>query len=226
VLRRDFRRGRATGTFAVELFEGILYLKMKLGGGHPQGDAFETRQSGFWCSRQPTDHVCNQEENPMSKRFIATFICSALSLIGASGFALAETIGRYECSVIGTASQEPIGDGNGHFLASLEYSCFGVDGLLKGDVHTASSASEWDGLQGTFLRGGGTHRGPGGLAVTQITEGTGSVVMKDGKPVGTDSSGKGVFKFASGSLKALSGRVFKFASKPTGLGRFELEFTD
>ena len=48
----------------------------------------------------------------MSKRFIATFLCSALGLIGASGFALAETIGRYECSTIGTASQEPIGDRN------------------------------------------------------------------------------------------------------------------
>jgi hypothetical protein len=49
----------------------------------------------------------------MSKRFITTFVCSALSLIGASGFALAETIGRYECSNIGTMSQEPIGDRNG-----------------------------------------------------------------------------------------------------------------
>ena len=70
------------------------------------------------------------------------------------------------------------------------------------------------------------HRVPGGLAVSQITEGTGSVVLKDGKPVGTNSSGKGIFKFASGSLAALSGKVFKFNSKPTGLGRFDLEFTD
>ena len=162
----------------------------------------------------------------MSKRLIATFICSALSVIGASGFALAETIGRYECSVIGTVSQEPIGDRNEHSLASLRYSCFGVDGLLTGDVHTASSVSEWDGPKGTFLFGGGIHRAPGGLAATQITEGTGSVVMKDGKPVGADSSGKGVFKLASGTLAALSGKAFKFATRPTGLGRFEMEYTD
>ena len=49
----------------------------------------------------------NEEENPMRKRFIATFVCFALSLIGASGFALAETIGPYACSFIGTPSQEP-----------------------------------------------------------------------------------------------------------------------
>ena len=162
----------------------------------------------------------------MSTRFIATFLCSALGLVSTGGFALAETIARYDCTVVGAASQEPIGDRVGHFLASVQYSCFAVDGLLKGDVHTASSASEWDTNQGTFLIGGGTHRLPGGLAVSQITEGTGSVVLKDGRPVGTDSSGKAVFKFASGSLAALSGRVFKFTSKPTGLDRFDLEFRD
>jgi hypothetical protein len=167
-----------------------------------------------------------KRRTPMSKRFIAAFVCSALGLTSSGGFALAETIGRYNCSIVGAASQEPIDERKGHFLASVQYSCFGVEGLLKGDVHTASSASEWDGTQGTFLIGGGIHRAPGGLAVSQITEGTGSIVIKDGKPVGTDSSGKAVFKFASGTLAALSGKVFKFTSKPTGLGRFDLEFTD
>jgi hypothetical protein len=166
----------------------------------------------------------------MNKRFIATFVCSAFSLIGASGFALAEPIGRYECSVIGTIGKEPIDKRNGHILVSLEYSCFGVDGLMKGDVHTASSASEWDGPKGTFLRGGGLHRAPEGLAVSQITEGTGWVVKPGDTeysgPAGTASSGKAVFKFASGNLSALSGKAFKFATKPTGPDRFEMEFTD
>lgn len=162
----------------------------------------------------------------MSKRSIAMFVCSALSLVAASGLALADTIGRFECSVVGTAGQEPIGDRNGHVLLSLQYACFGVDGVLKGAVYTASNASEWDGPQGTFLSGAGIGRAPGGLAVTQLIEGTGSVVMKDGKPIGTDSSGKGVFKLASGTLVALSGKTFKFATKPTGVGRFNLELTD
>ena len=50
--------------------------------------------------------------------------------------------------------------------------------------------------------------------------------MKDGKPAGTESSGKAVFKFASGTLAAISGKTVKFTSKPTGVGRFELEFAD
>jgi hypothetical protein len=162
----------------------------------------------------------------MSKRFITTFVCSALSSIGASGFAFAETIVRYECSNIGAISHEPIGDRTGHGLLSVQFSCFGVDGLLKGAVYTASNISEWDGPQGTFLLGSGIHRAPGGLAVTQLTEGTGSVVMKDGKPAGTESSGKAVFKFGSGTLAAISGKVVKFTSKSTGVGRFNLELTD
>jgi hypothetical protein len=113
---------------------------------------------------------------------------------------------------------------------SLEYSCVGVDGIMKGDVHTASSASEWIGPKGTFLRGGGVHRAPEGLAVSVITEGTGWVVKpadtEYAGPAGTESAGKAIFKFASGNLAALSGKTFKFATKPTAPNRFVMEFTD
>jgi len=162
----------------------------------------------------------------MSKRFIATFVCSALSLIGATGMALSDTIGRYECNIVGTPNPEPIGDRSGHGLVSYQFSCFGVDGLLKGAVYSAIHISEWDGPQGTFLSAGGIHRTAGGFAVTQMLEGTGSIIMKDGKPVGSTSSGKAIFKFASGTLAALSGTTVKFASKSTGLNRFELEFAE
>jgi hypothetical protein len=50
--------------------------------------------------------------------------------------------------------------------------------------------------------------------------------MKDGKPAGSEASGKTVFKFASGTLAALSGRTVNFTTKPVGLGRFELDFKD
>ena len=162
----------------------------------------------------------------MSKRSIATFVCSALSLIGASGFALAETIGRYECNVVGTISPELIGDRSEHSLVSYQFSCFGVAGLLKGAVYSAIHVSEWDGSQGTFLLVGGVHRSAGGFAVTQMSDGAGSVVVKDGKRIGSTSSGKATFKFASGTLAALSGKTVNFTSKSTGLERFELEFAD
>jgi hypothetical protein len=49
----------------------------------------------------------------MGKRIIVTVVCSALGLINASGFAMAETLGKLECSVVGALSQEPIGDKDG-----------------------------------------------------------------------------------------------------------------
>ena len=162
----------------------------------------------------------------MCKRLTATFVCSALSLIAATGFARADIIGRYQCAVIGVIAQEPIGDRDGHAMVSVEYSCQGVDGLLKEAVSTAVSVSEWDGPKGTYLASLGLHRAPGGFAVGQLLEGTGSVVMKDGKPAGSEASGKTVFKFASGTLAALSGRTVNFTAKPVGVSRFELEFKD
>jgi hypothetical protein len=162
----------------------------------------------------------------MSKRFVAMVVCSVLCLIGRSGIAQAESIGRWECSVVGTVSQEPIGDRDGHRLVSFQYSCNGVDGLLKDTVYTAFGVSEWDGPQGKFLSAGGIVRAPGALAVTQITEATAAVIMKDGKPAGNSTSGKAQFPFASGVLAALSGKAVKFESRPAGIGRFSIEVTD
>ena len=168
----------------------------------------------------------NEEENPMSKHFITTFLCSALSLIGASGFALAETIGRSQCNVIGTAVPEPLGDRDGHSIVNFAYSCVGVEGLLKDAVVTAFSAAEWDGPKTTTVTALVVYRAPGGTAIGQVLEGTGSVVMKDSKPVGTEFTGKLVYKFASGTLAALSGKTVNFVNKSTGRNRFEVILTD
>ncbi len=88
------------------------------------------------------------------------------------------------------------------------------------------NVSEADGPQRTLLFGGGIHRVPGGLAVTQIVDGSGTVVMKDGKLAGTNVSGKAIVKFASGALSQLSGKAVTFASKPLGYNRFDLQFSD
>ena len=84
----------------------------------------------------------------MGKHLIATAVCSAFGLIEMSGVALADTICLYECSVIGALAQEPIGDRNEHTMVSVQYSCVGMDGLLKGAVNTGISISEWDGPRG------------------------------------------------------------------------------
>lgn len=162
----------------------------------------------------------------MRKRLIGTLLCSAFSLVGAMEFAHAGVVGRYECNIVGTASQDPIGDRDGHQLSSFQFSCLGVEGLLKGAVYTAVGISEWDGPRGTQLLTGGVHRAAGGLAVTQMLEGAGSIIAKDGKPVGWETHGKSVFKFASGSLAALSGKTVSYTSQLTGLNRFSIELND
>jgi hypothetical protein len=124
------------------------------------------------------------------KRYIMMVVVSTLASFSASGVAQAETVGRYECNIVGAASQDPIGDRDGHRISSVQYACVGVEGLLKGALYTGSSTSEWDGPKGRYLNGIGVVRAPNGLAVTQVTEGTGSVVMKDGKPAGSEGSGK------------------------------------
>jgi hypothetical protein len=163
------------------------------------------------------------KEISMNKRFTVTVVCSTLGLISASGSAMAETVGRFECSIVGAVSQDPIGDKDGHRIVTALYSCLGVEGLLKGALYSGSSTSEWDGPQGKYYSGGGIIRAVGGLAVTQLTEGTGSAVMKDGKPAGNEASGKGLIKFASGTLAALSGKADRWEAKPAGFGRFSLE---
>ncbi len=162
----------------------------------------------------------------MSRRYAAKLLCCALGLIGIAGAAHAGVVGRYECNIVGTASQDPVGDREGHQLSSFQFSCLGVDGLLKGAVYTATGISEWDGPRGTQLLTGGVHRTSGGLAVTVMLEGAGSIILKDGKPAGWETHGKSLFKFASGTVSALSGKTVTFSSQLIGPNRFSLEFAD
>jgi hypothetical protein len=97
---------------------------------------------------------------------------------------------------------------------------------MKGAVASAYSAAEWDGPKATNLSAIGVHRVAGGLAYAQLIEGTSSVVTKDGKPVGSESSGKIVIKLASGTLAAISGKTLNFMVKPLGRNRFELDWTE
>ena len=163
----------------------------------------------------------------MRKCIISTLaLLSVPGVVAVGSLAHADTIAHYECAIIGFPGPEPIGDHPDHNLLTAEYSCVGIDGLLKGAVYTASNTVEWDGPKGTFLVGSGVHRMPGGRAVMQMIEGTAATVMKDGKLVGNETSGKGIIKFASGSFAALSGKTIKFVTKPVNPIRFTVEFTD
>jgi hypothetical protein len=162
----------------------------------------------------------------MKKPLIAMAITAAASLPAIGGTAHAELIARYECNIVGTLGQEPIGDRPGHMLVSFEYSCHGTDGLLKGALYTAYVASEWESQKGVYLYGAGIHRMTDGMAVVQLTEGAGSVVMQDGMPAVSQAKGKVVFKLASGSLASLAGKTAAFSARLTDPGHFIYELTD
>ena len=57
---------------------------------------------------------------------------------------------RYECSIMGSSTPEPIGDRSEHNLINYQPSCLGVDGPMKGAVYTAGQVSEWDDSKGTY----------------------------------------------------------------------------
>ncbi len=52
-----------------------------------------------------------------------------------------------------------------------------------------------------------------------------ALVREDGRYAGSKSSGKALFKFASGTLAALSGKVVKFETESRGAGRFSMALT-
>jgi len=162
----------------------------------------------------------------MRRRMMVIVIGSALGLIAANESAQAGLLARYECNVIGPSIPEPIGDRSGHNLAVTQFSCLAVEGEMKGAVYTATNVAEWDGPKAVYQFAGGVHRIAGGFAVTQMTEGGATVIMKDGQPVGSEGAGKAVIKYAAGTLAAYAGKPVAFTNKSAGLGHFILEFTD
>jgi hypothetical protein len=54
----------------------------------------------------------------------------------------ADTVGCYECNVVGNFSAVPLGDRNRHSLTSIQFSGCGIDGLLKGAVEPDAFVQE------------------------------------------------------------------------------------
>ncbi|MCP3392321.1 hypothetical protein NLM27_26590 [Bradyrhizobium sp. CCGB12] len=160
------------------------------------------------------------------KRFsLCMVLYVVLGLLGLNEIALADSTRRYGCIIDGT-DREPTGDRNGRIIVSLQYTCRVADGLLRDAGITGLSVSEWDNEKGRYLASIDVYRALDGIAIGQLLEGTSSSVTEDNGAVGIAASGKMVFKFASGSLAALSGRTIKFTTKLINSRQFELEFTD
>ena len=164
----------------------------------------------------------------MSKRLIASILVSVFGLIGTSGFALADTIGRYECNIIGAIGLEPIGDRDGHLLRSYDYSCVGVDGLLqRSSVYCdLRQRGGWSAGDVSF----GSRSSPNRWRDWQwarSSEGTGSTVIQEGKPARATASGKIDLQVRIGHIGCSFRKDLQMdAAKPIGFNRFELEFGD
>ncbi|WP_439406284.1 hypothetical protein ACNJX9_33350 [Bradyrhizobium sp. DASA03076] len=161
----------------------------------------------------------------MTQSFLATILCSVFGLIGMAGVSLAGPIGGYDCAIIATA-RYAVGDRNEHDVVSFQYTCNGVDGVFKNAVVTAISVVELDNEEGTFMGSFSLHRSPDGFAAEQLLEGIGDIVVEGDNAVGIEAYGKTSFKFASGALECLAEKTVKFTAKPTGFGKFKLEFMD
>ncbi len=127
------------------------------------------------------------------------------------------------CSFVGNAAPEPLGDRDGHGFSTEVDSCLDQTGPFVGGVYTGTIIWEWNGPNGVLVSGSGVMRKPGATAVVQITEGKVELTMADGKVTGGAGSGKGRWQIATGSAASLAGKTFTWTSKATGPATFVAE---
>ena len=129
------------------------------------------------------------------------------------------------CVTVGVSAMEPLGDRAGHALQVGQFTCRIEGGPMDGGVSTGSNIYEYDGAGAVLLTGNGVARKAGATAAFQVTGGTVTLTMKDGKVVGFNSSGKGIIKLATGGAAELTGKTYSFAVHPIGNGQFVIEST-
>jgi len=96
---------------------------------------------------------------------------------------------------------------------------------MQGGTMTAMGVYEWSGNEGKLLVANGVMRKPGSVVVYDTTEGSGSLVIVDGRPVGARTAGKGVYRLATGAAAELNGKTFSYSTRPVGNGQFIIEGT-
>lgn len=151
----------------------------------------------------------------------------SLMALASAGLAQAQTPinNKYLCMSTGSSMPEPVGDREGHFIQVLEGTCQIESGPMEGAIVTQNTIWEMDKGAAKMSAGHGVFRKAGGIGVYQLTEGTRTPVMQDGKMVGWNISGKGVYPMAGGSVAAYAGRKFSFIAKNAGFGRYTMETT-
>jgi hypothetical protein len=151
-----------------------------------------------------------------------------LATTGASSQVAVQNTGLKDswlCTNSGASALEPLGDRQGHAIRAVHYVCTGQTGLMQGGTMTASGVYEWTGNDGKLLVANGVMRKPGSVVVYATTEGSGSLVIVDGRPVGARTTGKGVYRLATGAAAELNGKTFTYSTRPIANGQFIIEGT-
>ena len=127
------------------------------------------------------------------------------------------------CTYAGASAMEPLGDRPGHAIREVHYVCIGQSGPMQGGTMTANGIYEWSGNQGKLLAANGVMRKPGSVVVFDTTEGSGNLVVVDGRPIGARTTGKGVYRLATGAAAELNGKTFTYSTRPAPNGQFIIE---
>lgn len=150
----------------------------------------------------------------------------ALSVVSATAQPVAQnsTPGdSWLCTYAGASALEPLGDRQGHAIREVHYVCTGQSGPMQGGTMTATGIYEWSGNEGKLLAANGVMRKPGSVVVFDTTEGSGSLVLVDGRPIGARTTGKGVYRLATGAAADLNGKTFTYSTRPAPNGQFVIE---
>ena len=111
------------------------------------------------------------------------------------------------------ATQEPLGDREGHSLEVAEI-CGCVDsGPLSGGIITIDGIYEWDKTTAVSISTHGVIRKPDAIAVYQVDDGKIALTVTDGKITGATGSGRGTYLLATGSAASLAGKSFTWSAK-------------
>jgi hypothetical protein len=169
-------------------------------------------------------HYHQKPERHMHRLRVIAVAAGFIAAASPSATALAQGLsGSGTCQNVGNTAAEPFGDGRA--MMNNVYSCAITGGAFEGTVVTGSNYWEIRGGEWTLLTGNGAIRKPGAFAVYQITDATLTVVMKDGKPAGWTSSGRGRYQTASGSLAQVAGKSFTWKGAAIRPGFSSLDWT-
>ena len=154
----------------------------------------------------------------------ASGIVTAIAFMAAAPSAVAQEVTiKSNCSIVGDAAPEPLGDRDGHAFSVQVDDCLDQSGPFVGGVYTDTAIWEWNGPNAVLVSGGGVMRKPGATALVQYTEGKVDLTRTDGKVTGATASGKGRWPIATGSAASLAGKTFTWTSKSTGPATFAVE---